>query len=116
MSAILDAAQAPYLFLILFGFLPSEVWRFVSGFIAHGIDENSQIFVWVRSVATCLLAGVVAKLLLSPSGALALVPLAARFGALAAGGLAFLAFRRSVMTAVIVGETALIGAAYYFIA
>ena len=112
MSAILDAAQAPYLFLILFGFLPSEVWRFVSAFVAHGVREDSELFVWVRAVATCLLAGVVAKLILSPSGALALAPLAARAGAIVAGGAAFFLFRRSVVAAVLVGEAILIAAVW----
>lgn len=114
MSILTDPAHAPYLFLILFGFLPSEVWRFVSAFVAQGISEDSEVFVWVRAVATCLLAGVVAKLILSPSGALALVPLYARVGAILAGGAAFLLFRRSVVAAVIFGEGLLIAAAMLF--
>ncbi len=65
----------PYLVVILFGFLPSEIWRWAAVFLVRGLSEDAEILVWVRAVATALLAGVVAKLLLSPSGALAVVPI-----------------------------------------
>lgn len=104
----------PYLVIILFGFLPSEVWRWASVFLVKGLSEDSEILVWVRAVASALLASVVAKLLLSPSGALAVVPALWRWGALGAGLGAFVIARRSVMTGVAVGEAVLIGAGYFF--
>jgi hypothetical protein len=110
-----DGALAPYLILILFGFLPSEVWRFTSVFAARRIDENSEIFVYVRTVAAVLLVGIVGKLIFTPSGALAMVPLAARLGALAFGTAAFLISRRSVVAAVFAGEAAILAADYYFV-
>ena len=110
-----DGALAPYLILILFGFLPSEVWRFISVFAARRIDENSEIFVYVRTVAAVLLVGIVGKLIFTPSGALAMVPLAARLGALAFGTAAFLISRRSVVAAVFAGEAAIVAAGYYFV-
>ena len=73
----------PYLLVIVFGFLPSEVWRVLAVFAARGFDERAEILVWVRAVATTLVAGVVAKILFSPTGALVAVPLAWRLGALA---------------------------------
>jgi hypothetical protein len=110
----IDGALAPYLILIFFGFLPSEIWRFMSVFVARRIDENSEAFVFVRTIAAVLLVGVVAKLIFTPSGALASVPLAARLAALAIGVGAFLLFRRSVLAAVFAGEAAIIAAGYYF--
>jgi hypothetical protein len=110
----IDGALAPYLILILFGFLPSEIWRFMSVFAARRIDENSQVFVYVRTVAAVLLVGIVGKLIFAPSGALATVPLAARLGALGIGAAAFLIARRSVLAAVFAGEAAIIAAGYYF--
>lgn len=104
----------PYAALILFGFLPSEMWRALSVFIGRRIDEGSQILEWVRAVSTALLAGVVANILLSPSGALATVPLAARLSAMAIGLGAFFVFRRSVIGAVIAGEAAIIAFAWWF--
>lgn len=104
----------PYLALIIFGFLPSEAWRALSVFIGRRIDEGSPVLEWVRAVSTALLAGVVANILLSPSGALATAPLAGRLGSMALGLAAYFVFRRSVIGAVIVGEIAIISCAWYF--
>jgi hypothetical protein len=102
----------PYLVVIIFGFLPSEIWRWASVFLARGIEEDSEILVWVRAVATALLAGVVAKLIASPSGALAFIPALWRWGALGAGCAGFFLFRRSVLAGVIIGEAVLVGAGF----
>ena len=106
----------PYLVLIVIGFLPSEIWRALGVFLARGVREDSEVLVWVRAVATTLVAGVVVKLLAGPTGALAIVPLWGRFGALALGLSAFYLARRSVMAGVVVGEISLIGFAYWAIA
>ena len=109
-----DGGLAPYLVLILFGFLPSEIWRWASVFLARGLNEGSEIFVYIRTVASVLLVGVVGRLVLTPAGELAGVPLWARLGALAAGGAAFLAFRRSVLAAVLAGEATIVLAGWWF--
>jgi hypothetical protein len=98
----------PYLVLILVGFLPNEVWRVLGLVFARGLDEDSQVILWVRGVATAILAGVVAKLIVAPSGALLTVPLGVRVAAAAAGLIAFLLIRRSVFAGVLVGEAVLI--------
>jgi hypothetical protein len=100
-----------YLVLILVGFLPNEVWRMLGVVLARGIDENSEILVWVRAVATAVLAGVVAQLIFFPAGALAAVPLAVRVAAALAGFVAFLAIRRSVLAGVVIGEAVLLAGA-----
>jgi hypothetical protein len=51
----IDGGLAPYLILIFFGFLPSEIWRFISVFVARRIDENSEVFVFVRTMPRCCL-------------------------------------------------------------
>ena len=99
---------APYLVLILVGFLPTEIWRMLGVVVARGVDEASEVLVWVRSVAVAVLAGVIGKLILFPPGVLADVPLAVRLAAIAAGFLAFLLMRRSVFAGTIVGEAVLI--------
>jgi hypothetical protein len=111
-----DALQTglwPYLLVIAFGFLPSEVWRVLAVFLSRGFDERAEVFAWVRAVATTLVAGVVAKILFAPAGALGAVPLLWRLGALALGIGAFFLARRSVMAGVVAGEAALIGAAWW---
>jgi hypothetical protein len=97
-----------YLLLIMVGFLPNEVWRMLGVVLARGLDEDSEILIWVRAVATAVLAGVVAQLIFFPAGALAAVPLAVRVGAALAGFLAFLAVRRSVLAGVLTGEAVLL--------
>ena len=76
--------------------------------VGRGVDEESELVVWVRAVAVAVLAGVIAKLTLFPPGALASVPVAVRLGAVATGLLGFLAARRSVFAGVAVGEAVLI--------
>lgn len=104
----------PYLALVLFGFLPSEIWRLLSVFIGRKINEGSQALEWVRAVSTALLAAVVANIILSPSGALATVPLGARLGAMAIGLAIYAVTGRSVIGAVLAGEAAIIFFAWWF--
>ena len=108
------ADLSPYLVLIAAGFLPNEVWRMLGIVVAHGLDEGSQLVIWVRAVATGLLAGVVAKIILFPPGGLADVRLTVRLAAIAVGFAAFLIVRRSVLAGVLVGEAVLILGAYWF--
>jgi hypothetical protein len=98
----------PYLALILVGFLPNEVWRVIGIVVARRLDEESELLVWVRAVATAVLAGVISQLVLTPPGALADVALVARLGAALAGFIAFLLVRRSIFVGVLVGEIALV--------
>jgi Branched-chain amino acid transport protein (AzlD) len=103
-----------YLLLVLVGFLPNEVWRMLGLVVARRIDEESELFVWARAVATAVLAGVIAKLILFPPGALASVALAIRLGAIASGLAAFLLLRRSVFAGVLIGEVVLLAGATAF--
>jgi hypothetical protein len=104
----------PYLALILLGFLPSEVWRWLGLVLGGGLDEESEIILWVRGVATALVAAVVARIVMIPPGALASVPLSVRLAALGVGFLAFLVIRRSAFVGVLVGEAVLIAGAITF--
>ncbi len=99
---------APYLMLVLVGFLPTEIWRMLGVVVVRGVDEDSELVVWVRAIAVAVLAGVIAKLTLFPPGALANVPVLVRVGAIAIGWLAFLTVRRSVFAGVVAGEIALL--------
>ncbi|HEY8566115.1 MAG TPA: AzlD domain-containing protein [Beijerinckiaceae bacterium] len=104
---------APYL-VVLVGFLPSEVWRQLAVLVARRLDPESEVLAWVTAVATALLAGVVAKILVAPGGALAAVPALARIGAIAAALAAYRLAGRSVLAGVLVGEALLVGAAYAY--
>ena len=56
------------LVLVVAGFLPNEVWRMLGLWLGGGVDEGSELLVWVRAVATAILAGVIAQILVQPPG------------------------------------------------
>jgi branched-subunit amino acid transport protein len=105
----------PYFVVVIFGFLPTEIWRTLGVLAGRGLDENSEVFRWVRFVATALVTAVVAKLLLTPQGALMQIPLWGRLGAVILGIAVMLATRRSIVLGLLAGEAALIAAGYWVI-
>lgn len=105
---------SPYLVLVLVGFLPNEIWRAFGLVLARGLNEDSEIVVWSRAVATAILAAVIAKLILFPSGTLDNIPLAVRIAAAACGFAAFICIKRSVFAAVLVGEAILLFGGFLF--
>jgi hypothetical protein len=98
----------PYLVVLVVGFIPTEVWRVLGVLAGKGLNEESELFQWVKVVATALVAAVVAKLILSPTGQLANVPLVARVGAIGIGVAAMLLTGRSLVAGLVAGELTLI--------
>jgi len=98
----------PYLVLIFVGFLPNEIWRILGLLVGGGLDEDSELIVWLRAVAVAVLAAVIAKLVLVPPGALAAVPLGVRLAAIGSGYLVYGLARQSVFAGLVAGEAALI--------
>jgi hypothetical protein len=113
MSAV-TAELWPYFLLIVAGYLPNEIWRALGLVLGRGLDEDSELVVLARAVATAIIAGVVAKLILFSSGALANVPLTVRLGAAGCGLVAFAMAKRSVFAGVLAGEAALLLGGYLF--
>jgi Branched-chain amino acid transport protein (AzlD) len=98
----------PWILLILVGVLPNEMWRMLGVVAARGLDEKSELIIWVRAVATATLTGVVSKIVVFAPGALATVPLAVRLAAVAAGLAAFFVMRQSVLAALVTGVAAIL--------
>jgi hypothetical protein len=92
----------------------TELWRVLGLLLARGLNEESEIVVWSRAVATTILAGVIAKLIVFSSGALAGIPLTVRITAAVCGFLAFLAVKRSVFAGVAAGEAVLLAGGFLF--
>jgi branched-subunit amino acid transport protein len=103
MSAFIGDWHA-LLILLIAGVIPNQIWRMLGLMVGGEIDEGSELLVWVRAVATAILAGVIAQILVQPPGALASVPGWLRYGAVAAGFVVFLATRRSTLAGVVCGE------------
>jgi branched-subunit amino acid transport protein len=101
------------LVLVIAGFLPNEVWRMLGLWLGGGVDEGSELLIWVRAVATAILAGVIAQILVQPPGALADVPDWLRYGAVAAGFAVFMLTRRSILAGVVSGEVVLVAGKWW---
>ena len=99
------------LVLLLAGFLPNEIWRMIGVWFGAGVDEG--LLVWVRAVATAILAGVIAQILIQPPGALAGVPDWLRYAAVAGGCAVFLATRRSIFAGVVSGELLMLAGTWW---
>jgi branched-subunit amino acid transport protein len=101
------------LVLVIAGFLPNEVWRMLGLWLGAGVDEGSELLVWVRAVATAILAGVIAQILVQPPGALASVPDWLRYAAVAAGVASFVVMRRSIFAGVVCGELMMVAGKWW---
>jgi len=112
MSEVFGSPHA-LMVLVLAGFLPNEVWRMAGLWFGAGVDEGSEILVWVRAVATAILAGVIAQILVQPPGALADVPDWLRYSAVAAGFAVFMLTRRSIFAGVVCGEIFLLAGKWW---
>ena len=99
------------LLLVVAGFLPNEVWRMAGLWFVSGIDEGSEVLVWVRAVATAILAGVIAQILVQPPGALA--GQLGQLGAVVAGFAVFLATKRSIFAGVVCGEIVMVAGKWW---
>ena len=99
--------------LFVAGVIPNQIWRMLGLWFGGGIDENSELLVWVRAVATAILAGLIAQIVVQPPGALASVPDWLRYGAVAAGFVAFMLARKSIFAGVIVGEIVMLSGKYW---
>ncbi|MGY3445022.1 MULTISPECIES: AzlD domain-containing protein [unclassified Bradyrhizobium] len=99
--------------LFVAGVIPNQIWRMLGLWFGGGIDENSELLVWVRAVATAILAGIIAQIVVQPPGALASVPDWLRYGAVAAGFIVFMLARKSIFAGVIAGEIVMLSGKYW---
>ncbi|MBX3530997.1 MAG: AzlD domain-containing protein [Rhizobiaceae bacterium] len=105
----LDTWWWPYLFILIAGAVTTDSWRFLGVWLGGKVSEESDAMVFVRCVATALVAAVIAGLIVSPAGALAATPLAVRIGSAAGGFVAYLAAGKRVLVGVVACEVILVG-------
>ncbi|MCQ0989798.1 AzlD domain-containing protein [Jiella marina] len=94
----------PYVFILLGGWLPTDVWRYLGVVSASRIDETSQAAALARTIATALVAAVIAQLVFYPSGALADIPTWVRLVSLAVGFAAHQAFGQRILVGIFAAE------------
>ncbi len=93
-----------WLTLAIAGTAANDVWRMAGVWLSRGVDPVSPIMMWVRDVSTALVAGLIARLLLSPTGELAAIGAGVRFAAFATGVAAFFFSRRNLSFALVCAE------------
>lgn len=98
----------PYLYILVAGWLATDIWRFAGVLLGRRLAETSQAFVLVRAVATALVAAVIARLILFPTGSLADTALGLRLGAALIGFVAFLLAGQRIAVGVGVALLALV--------
>jgi hypothetical protein len=98
----------PWFILIVVGVLPNEVWRMLGVVASRGLDEESELIIWVRAIATATLTGVVSKIVVFAPGALGTVPLGVRLAGVAAGVAAFFVMQQSVFAGLATAVVALL--------
>ncbi|MEO0619023.1 MAG: AzlD domain-containing protein [Pseudomonadota bacterium] len=103
-----------YLLILAAGVAMTEPWRWAGVWLSRDLDIDSAIFRWVRAVSTALVAGLVTRLLVFPTGQLEGVPLGVRLGAFAIGIVVFLALGRRLALGVISGAASLLLGAELF--
>lgn len=104
-----------YLYLFVAGFCATQPWRYLGVILSRGVREDAEILVWVRAVSTALVAGLVARMVLLPAGALASVALNVRLGAFLFGCCVFFLARKSLAAGVVSGAAALMLAQHFLV-
>ena len=109
MNAILNDGFGGYLVLLGIAALAHEPWRWLGFVLGRNVQADSELFLWVRAVATALVSGLVMKLVVFPAGTLAAVPAWMRATALAGGIALFALSRRNLALGVAGGSLLLAG-------
>lgn len=102
----------PFVFILLAGWLPTDLWRYLGVLSAGRIDEHSPFAALARTIATALVAAVIAQLLFYPNGSLAEVPTFVRVGALATGFAAYLLAGKRIVVGIVFAEAVLLAGAF----
>lgn len=82
---MMETGMNTYLLIFLLGTLPTIVWRFMGVYFAEKIDEDSEALHWVKTVASALIAALVARIMMVPAGQLAQTAFSSRLIAMAIG-------------------------------
>lgn len=104
----IDTWWWPYLFILIGGWLATDAWRFLGVYFGGRVAENSDSIVFVRCIATALVAAVIGNLVMFPGGALADTPVLLRIGATAAGFASYILLGYRVVVGIAVAEVVLV--------
>jgi len=100
----------PYLTILVAAALPTHVWRWLGVLLAGRLSEDTEFFRWIKAVATALVAGLIAQLILFPNGTLADVAMPVRIGCVLIGLGVYFGTRKNLALGILAAEAALVAA------
>lgn len=92
--------------------LGTYLWRGLGVALSGRIEVDSELFRWLACVAYAMVAGLVVRIMVMPTGMLATAPLEDRLIACAAALIAFYAVRRNLFAGVAAGAATLVALSY----
>lgn len=104
-----------YLFIVIAGIVATEVWRWLGVLAGNRLREESEAMRWVRAVATALVAAVIARLVLYPTGTLAELPSWMRVGAAAAGFATYILTGQRILFGILVAVGLIAAALHWYL-
>jgi len=105
-------AQADLWWLIGACGLGTYLWRGLGIALSGRLSLDSEWFRWTACVAYAMVAGLIMRIILMPTGMLAATPLEDRLLACAAALVAFYATRRNLFAGVVAGAGTLVALSY----
>jgi len=107
-AGLLGQGLTTYVMLLLLGAVMTEPWRWAGVWLARDLDVESEVFRWVKAVSTALVAGLVARMVVFPIGALAEVAPWIRYAAFGAGLAVYVFAGRHILWGVLAGTATLL--------
>jgi branched-subunit amino acid transport protein len=92
--------------------LATYLWRGLGVLLSGRLNPQSAMFEWVSCVAYALVAGLIARIIVAPSGLLAQTALMDRLLACAVAFIAYKLARRNMFVGLVCGVAFFIGAGY----
>ena len=106
----MNGSASTFAYILVAGVGATAVWRLLGLFLSASLQEGSALLEWVKAVSTALIAGLVARTVIFPPGALADVDLGVRVGAVTMGVAVFFAARRNLGLGIAAAAVALAAA------
>jgi len=111
--AEIGATDETWLWLALLGAVAVTYgWRVLGVLLSGRISAGDEVFKWVTCIAWAMLAALVSRIVLLPTGPLAETPLLARLGGAATGIAVYYLLRKRIVPAVAAAMLALVALSY----
>ncbi|MDP2239844.1 MAG: AzlD domain-containing protein [Burkholderiales bacterium] len=108
----MDSHTTELLILVLSSAAATYVWRGLGVLFSGRIRTDSELFQWVACVAYAMVAGLIMRIIVMPTGMLATSMLADRLIACALALLGFYISRKNLFVGVITGVAVVVAAGY----